>query len=138
MKKTIFNRVIAICILLTLAACKFTLPPVTSATVERYQSGSRLQSAELNSEQIKTLSAWFAQHNSGWTQSVVSYVPKLEVRAMHSNGDTSIINLISTIVVVYNKSGQYQQSFLQSEVAELRAILERSIWHPNLGDDIAK
>lgn len=111
------------CVLLVLAGCKFTLPEVASATVERYQSGSTLQSRSLNSSQIHALSRWFSKHETGWSSSVVSYVPTIEVRVKHSNGDVSVVNILSGIVVVYNSSGQYEQRFSQTDLAEILSIL---------------
>lgn len=109
---------------LFLAGCKFTLPQVSSATLEQYGTGYPLQEKVLTPNQVRTLSAWFSQHGSGWSSSVVSYVPTLLIRAKHTDGDTSVINIMSNMVVVYNRSGQYQQQFTPSELAEMRRIVE--------------
>lgn len=117
-------RFIAIATLLILAGCKLTLPQVTSATIERYQSGQAMQPTELNNNQIQALSGWFSSHNSGWSSNVASYVPTLIVRAKHSNGDTSVINVLPSMVVVYNRTGQYVQQFSQSDLAAIHSIVE--------------
>ena len=54
----------------------------------------------------------------------MSYVPTLLIRAKHTDGDTSVINIMSNMVVVNNRSGQYQQQFTPSELAEMRRIVE--------------
>lgn len=109
---------------LFLAGCKFILPQVSSATLEQYSTGRPLQARELTPNQVRALTDWFSQHGSGWSSSVVSYVPTLLVRATHTDGDTSVINIMSNMVVVYNRSGQYQQQFTPSELAEIRRIVE--------------
>jgi hypothetical protein len=48
----------------------------------------------------------------------------LLVRAKHTDGDTSVINIMSGMVVIYNRSGQYQQQFRQSELAAIQRIVE--------------
>lgn len=109
---------------LFLTGCKFTLPQVSSATLEQYGMGHPLQAKELTPNQVRALSAWFSQHSSGWSSSVVSYVPTLLIRAKHTDGDTSVINIMSNMVVVYNRSGQYQQQLTPSELAGKRRIVE--------------
>jgi hypothetical protein len=109
--------------LLVLTGCKFTLPQVTSATVEPYQSSGALVPSKLNGNQLKKLTEWFSQHDSGWSSSVASYVPILVVRANHSDGDVSVINVLSDSVVVNNRSGQYTRQFSQSDLVIMRSIL---------------
>lgn len=109
---------------LFLTGCKFTLPQVSSASLEQYGTGLSLQVKELTPNQVRALSAWFTQHDSGWSSSVVSYVPNLLIRAKHTDGDASVINIMSDRVVVYNRSGQYQQQFTPGELAEMRRIVE--------------
>jgi len=108
---------------LFLAGCKFTLPQVSSATLEQYNTGRALEVRELTPNQVRALTDWFSLHGSGWSSSVVSYVPTLLVRAKHTYGDTSVINIMSNMVVVYNRSGQYQQQFTPTELAEIRRIV---------------
>lgn len=116
--------VLATFLALLLSGCKFALPQVSSAVVEQYQAGRTPQARELTPNQVRALSAWFYQHNSGWSSSVVSYAPKLVVRAKHTDGDTSVINIMSGMVVVYNRSGQYQQQFSQNELTAIQRIME--------------
>jgi len=120
------TRTIALGVFLALflAGCKFTLPQVSSATLEQYGTGRPLQARELTPNQVRALIDWFSLHGSGWYSSVVSYMPTLLVRAKHTDGDTSVINIMSNMVVVYNRSGQYQQQFTPSELAEIRRIVE--------------
>jgi hypothetical protein len=108
---------------LFLAGCKFTLPPVNSATLEQYGTARPFQAIELTPIQVRALTDWFSLHGSGWSSSVVSYAPTLFVRAKHTDGGLSVINIMSNMVVVYNRSGQYQQKFTPSELAEIRHIV---------------
>jgi hypothetical protein len=121
--KVILARTFAICIFIVLSGCTFTLPPVTTASVERHQNGQPLQAFELKATQIQTLSGWFTQHTSGWSSSVVSYVPALVVRAKHANGEVSVINVLSKSVVIYNSTVQYEQQFKETDLTALRSIL---------------
>lgn len=107
-----------------LAGCEFTLPQVSSVTIEQYGTGRPLHTRELSPNQVRALTDWFSLHDTGWSSSVVSYVPTLQIRAKHPDGDTSVINIMSNMVVVYNRSGQYQQQFTPSELAEIRRIVE--------------
>lgn len=109
--------------LLLLVACNFALPPLSSAVVERHSSGKQVASVELNQAQLTALSAWFAQRSSGWSSSVVSYVPALVVRAKHSNGEVSVVNVLGATVIVYNSSGQFTQQFAEPDLAALNNIL---------------
>lgn len=124
--RTSLPRAIAVCTFLVvfLAGCKFNLQQVSSATVEPSSSERLLQAKELSPNQVRALSTWFSQHNTGWSSSVASYVPMLLIRAKHTDGDTSVINIMSNMVVVYNRTGQYQQQFTPSELAQMRRILE--------------
>lgn len=123
--RTSLGRAFALCAFLALflAGCKFTLPQVSSAAIEQYSTGQTLHAKELNPNQVHALSNWFSQHSSGWSSSVASYAPSLLVRAKHADGNVSVINIMSNMVVVYNRSGQYQQQFTQNELAVIRRIL---------------
>jgi hypothetical protein len=122
--KSPLPQLIAATALLLLAACNFTLPPISSAVMEHHSSGSPIYKVELNQSQANALSGWFSQHSSGWSSSVVSYVPALVVRVKHSNGDISAVNIFGNYVVVYNSSGQFTQQFAESDLSGLRRILE--------------
>ena len=114
--KSFLARLIVSSILLLLAACNFSLPPVSSAVVEQSSSGKQIPKVELTQSQINAFSGWFAQHSSGWSSSVVSYVPTLVVRAKHSNGEASVVNVLGNSVVVYNNAGQFIQQFSEPEI----------------------
>lgn len=120
------TRTLALCAFLTLflTGCELTLQQVSSATLEHYEKGLALQAKELSQNQVRALSDWFSQHGSGWSLSVVSYVPALLVRAKHTDGETSTINIMTNLVVVNNRGRQYQQLFTPSELAEMRRIVE--------------
>ncbi len=121
-----FARTIALSVLLllSLAGCKLALSQVSSATLEQYGAGRLLQARELTPSQVHALSDWFSRHETGWSSSFVSYVPALVVRARHADGDTSVVDIDSTMLIVYNRSGQYQQHFTPDELAEVLRIVE--------------
>lgn len=121
--KSLFERLIALTALLLLAACNFTLSPVASAVVEQHSMGNPISKVELSQSQVNALSGWFAQHLSGWSSSVVSYAPTLLVRAKHSTGEVSVVNILGNSVVVYNNSGQFTQTFPEADLASLRSTL---------------
>lgn len=121
--KPLLARLIAATALLLLTACNFTIPPISSALVEHHSSGNPISKIELNQSQANALSVWFSQHSSGWSSSVVSYVPALVVRIKHSNGEISVVNILGNSVVVYNNSGQFAQQFSESDLSALRGIL---------------
>ena len=85
--------------------------------------GRPLQANELSQDQVRALFTWFAQHDSGWSSSVVTYAPTLLVLAKHTDGDTSVINIRSGMVVVYNRGDQFQQQFTQNELAAIHRIV---------------
>lgn len=121
--KPLLARLIAATALLLLAACNFTLPPISSALVEHRSSGSPISKVELNQSQANALMGWFSQHSSGWSSSVVSYAPALVVRVKHFNGEVSVVNILGNSVIVYNNSGQFTQQFAESDLSALRGIL---------------
>lgn len=121
--KPLLARLLSVAALVLLAACNFSLPTVASAVVEHHSSNNPVSKVELNQSQINLLSGWFAKHPSGWSSSVASYVPTLVVRAKHSNGEVSVVNILGNLVVVYNSTGQFTQQFPEQDLATLRSIL---------------
>jgi hypothetical protein len=107
-----------------LVSCQLELPPVASATVERHSFDQTTQSINLSSEQVRVLASWFAEHPSGWSRSVVSYVPTLEVRLTHTSGETSVVNIMGTKVIIYNRSGQFEQQFYVSSLTNLLSVVD--------------
>lgn len=116
-------RYVALCLLVLLGGCEFVLPSTVSATAEVSASGSPMRQVELTPAQLQGLVAWFSQHKSGWSSSRASYVPVALVRVKHSNGDVSVVNISPTMVVVYNREGQYVQRFPERETDALRRIV---------------
>lgn len=106
-----------------LMGCSFELPPVTSAAMASYSSGQPGAEVQLSPPRVRALASWFAQHPAGWSPSYVSYAPMLVVRLLHADGDTSVVNVLSTKLVVFNRRGQVEQSFSASELSSLRAVL---------------
>ena len=126
MKKIIFSRsiVLGAVLILSITGCKHTLPPVISATVQQNSRGNIHPDVTLNHNQVQKLSAWFSQHDAGWSSSVISYAPYLLIRAKHKNEDTSSINIMPNIIVIYNKHGQFSLNLKPGELTELKGILE--------------
>jgi hypothetical protein len=122
-------RRFAIVLLLTavLAACTLELSPATSATVERYSNGRPVQTSKLTEQQLHLLSAWFAEHKSGWSRSYVTYAPAIYVRVSHVGGKPSSININSPTAVVVNYEGsQLEQQFEAAAVQNLISIIGAS------------
>lgn len=108
-----------------LSGCTLELPAPISASVERYAKGAPVQTWRLSDPQLAALSEWFAQHQSGWSPSYVSYVPNVEVTVQHAAGKQSYINVWSTKRVVVNSGGrQVEQDFEASAVQSLLAVVE--------------
>lgn len=105
---------------LFLGGCKFVLPAPTSVTVEVYGTGGTLRQTKLTKGQVQALTNWFSSHQAGWSSSYASYAPTYLVRVAHSNGDVTVINILPTVVVVYNRDGQYVQQFEARELSALR------------------
>lgn len=116
-------RYLALCVLTLLSGCKFVLPPAVSAAAEISASGVPMRQVELMPAQLQGLAGWFSQHQSGWSSSPASYISAALVRIKHSNGDVSVVNIFPTMVVVYNRDGQYVQQFPESETTALRRIV---------------
>ncbi len=108
---------------LFVSACRLELPSAISATVESYGASTPAPQSELTPDQLKALSRWFARHQTGWTSSPASYVPTLVVRVKHADGETSVINVLSAMVVVNNRDGQQIQNLPSDELIALRRIL---------------
>lgn len=106
-----------------LGGCQLELAPFATATVSRFVSGQPTKTANLSPEQVSSLASWFAEHPSGWSHSVVGYVPALEVRLKHAGGETSVVNVMPSKVVIYNRSGQLEQNFSVSSIAGLLAVI---------------
>lgn len=116
---------IALFFALVLSACQFDLSPIVSASVDRSEKGQPANSTELSSVQVRDLAAWFSQRKDGWSTSVVSYVPVSVIRVRHSDGDTTVVNVLSNAVVVYNRKGQFMRELRADDLPSLRAIMER-------------
>lgn len=108
---------------LTIAGCQLDVSPITSATMSQYVSGRPEPSVTLRSEKVQALSSWIAEHRSGWSPSFVSYAPSLEIRLTHAAGETSVMNIDSKKVVIYNRSGQLEQEFPSSSLSALRSAI---------------
>ncbi|WP_374340020.1 hypothetical protein [Methyloversatilis sp.] len=109
-----------------LCGCDFNLPPAVSANIEHHQS-EKTTSVELSAAQLQQLISWFSSHRSGWSSSHASYAPVSLVRVRHANGDVSVVNIMKSMIVVYNQSGQYTQNFSGEEINALR----RAVGLPN-------
>lgn len=115
------KRVALVTLVLALAACKMVLAPPVSGIVESHAvAGTMDQPTELTATQLEAFSAWFSQHSSGWSSSPASYLPTLVVRIKHSNGDSSVVNVLVDSVVVNNREGQYVHQFSTAELSALR------------------
>ena len=124
-----FSRARKLLIILTavlLCGCEFNLPPAISADIEIFRIDKTTR-VELSASQFQLLIAWFSSHRSGWSSSQVSYVPVSLVRVRHVNGDVSVVNVMKSMVVVYNRSGQFTQNFSGEDINALR----RAVGLPN-------
>lgn len=116
------------CTLVALVGCAsaLTLPPVRSAAVVEHSAERISQepapSRSLTSQQIKDVSSWFLQHGEGWSSSVASYVPSLEIRLEHKD-DVSVVNILSSMVVVNNHSGQFVRKASLEDIRKLKAAI---------------
>lgn len=115
---------VALLLTLCLAACHFSLSEVASATVDMHGGRRTSETRELTSIQVRALGKWFDERKSGWSSSSASYVPGLIVRAKHRNGQESAINFLPGMVVVNSEGNQIVRKLDQSELAEIKRILE--------------
>jgi len=113
-----FVSIAALC--LPLVGCYETHPPVTSASVTRWQHGMPLGTAQqLTSAQAAKLSAWLQNHRWGWYPIMATDTPGTLVSLTHSDGTVSSVNLIQRILIV----GQSQRGLTESESQELHSII---------------
>lgn len=103
-------------------ACSFDLSSPVTGRVELHSTFTKAISKELSVTQLREISAWFSQRQSGWKPSWASYFPSLIIRIQHGDGDVTVINVLEDVVVVYNRNGQYSQQFSTTELAALRGM----------------
>ena len=108
---------------LFIAGCKFEISPPIAGTVESYTLGAQVRQVDLTHDQLSALDEWFVQHRTGWSSSSASYVPVVIVRVRHADSTVSVINVLSTMVVVNSHDGQYVQQLPPDELAALRRII---------------
>jgi hypothetical protein len=109
----------------TLSACTLEMPSSIGATTEQHTNGAPVKSWTLTETQARTLADWFSQHQSGWSPSYVTYVPRVLIRLKHANGKESSVNVLPPGLVVVNSMDGYQfsQSFEAKTVEQLVAIV---------------
>lgn len=121
--RKLFNWLVVLAVGFCLTACRLELVPPTSGSVEVKNSSFGVQQTVLSGNQLSAVSKWFSQRATGWSSSSASYVPNLVIRVNHSDGDTSVINVLAPLVVVYNKHGQYVQQFSSEAIDALRVAV---------------
>jgi hypothetical protein len=105
---------------MTLAACSLELAKPESAAVERYEKGSPVSTWVLTEKQLASFATWFAQHQSGWSPSYATYVPRVLVRVKYDGGKEGSVNIFpSGFVIVSSRDGQFTQTFEAKVVNEL-------------------
>lgn len=113
-----FVSIAALCI--PLVGCYETHPPVTSASVTRWQHGMPLGTAQqLTSAQVAKLSAWLQNHRWGWYPVMATDTPGTLVSLTHSDGTACSVNLMQRVLIV----GQNQRGLTASESQELHSII---------------
>ena len=55
----------------------------------------------------------------------------LEVRLTHASGETSVVNIMETKVIIYNSGGQFEQQFAASSLVNLLAIIGGASGYPD-------
>ena len=103
-----------------LLACDFKLPRSLSGTVTTYSPGVPAHPSALTKDQLQALDEWFGRHVSGWSSSPATYVPVLIVRIQHSGGSDSVVNVMSTMIVVNGRDGQHVRQLPHADLEALR------------------
>ena len=110
-----------------LSACQLDVPEVESAVLEvKGPSGDRQEYA-LSARQIEDLSAWLGAHRDGWSDSMASYVPSVLVRAKHSDGSESVMNVLASVVVIYSTHPQMPRQATRKHLPAERSALLKAI-----------
>jgi len=122
--KTLISLLVAVLLSVVVAGCNLDVPSIASATCTRYVNGSPGKPTLLSPGQIRELSEWFASHRSGWSQSVVTYVPVVELRVAHDNGTTSVVNVRPRKIVIYGSFGQSERELSEAEASTLHRVLQ--------------
>ena len=122
-------RPLSLTLAVLLSACQATVPAIQTAEVQVHNKTQNLENYPLSSEQVSELNAWLQARRNGWSTSVASYAPKLIVRAKHSDGTESVVNVLDASVVVYSTSPtltkQVTRSLTTAEQQALQGILQR-------------
>lgn len=107
-----------------LAGCDFDLANIASAKAEWHENGESTKPVELDTEAIELLVNWFRQRRSGWSTSIVSYVPAVLIRVEHIDGSRSVVNVLGNLLVVYGPNGQTARPISAVERQQLLALLQ--------------
>jgi hypothetical protein len=124
--KYLLARVTAVALAAALCGCDLDVPAISSASYVVYAGGSPGRQTGLTAAQVEALSDWLSKHRSGWSRSVVTYVPRTLISIRHGDGETSTLDLWPTALHVYGTFGQYQRSLSEVEAHELHGILRRN------------
>jgi hypothetical protein len=122
--KTPISLLVAVLLSVAIAGCNLDVPSIASVTCTRYVGGSPGKLTPLSSSQIRHLTEWFASHRSGWSQSVVTYVPVVELRIEHGNGTASVVNVGPLKIVIYGSFGQSERTLSEAEANTLLRVLQ--------------
>jgi hypothetical protein len=105
-----------------LAACSPNVPTAKRGSVETYRDGRMVSSRVLAEPEARAVTAWFKNNGAGWSRSFGSEPSALVIRVLHSDRETTLINLSGLTVVVTNSSGQYKKTLSPAEAAGLRTL----------------
>lgn len=106
-----------------LAACNVEIPALQSATYIEYVKGSPSTPVVLSAAQVQRLSTWLASHRSGWSRSIVSYVPKVLIQMRHVDGTVSSLSVFSRKAIADGSFGSYERELTESEGLEIIGLL---------------
>jgi hypothetical protein len=106
-----------------LVSCRIDVPEIQAGRGELYENGRPVKTWQLNQQQLRALSQWLSSHQSGWTPSVVDFVPVLQITLQHKDGASSGMNIRTQNVIVYGTPGQFVQGFSTQELSGLRALV---------------
>jgi hypothetical protein len=118
-------RTLLLCLVFCVAlwGCKLDVPAIGSASYVTYEKGSISSPRTLSNAQIGELTAWFASHRSGWSQTFATYVPGILIDVKHANGRVSYVNVWPHQIVAESRHGQYVRALSEPEYTAFLRVL---------------
>ena len=122
-------NLLSLVLALLLSGCQTTVPEIRTAEVQAHSKSPTPATYSLTSQQVAELNVWFVARRGGWSTSPASYVPKLVVRAKHSDGTESVVNILDTSLVINSTSpsitNQVTRNLSTAEHQALQQLLLR-------------